>query len=91
MTSKSTNAQQPFLAIANFVVSSLSRFARFFIFNGKLKVMQLKFTSLISGFILCIGNIVSAQQNDSTLIVQLLKDDYVYRNYGYLSAPAQCN
>ena len=38
--------------------------------------MQLKFTSLISGFILCIGNIVSAQQNDSTLIVQLLKDDY---------------
>jgi ketosteroid isomerase-like protein len=38
--------------------------------------MQLKFTSLFSGFILCIGNIVSAQQNDSTLIVQLLKDDY---------------
>ena len=38
MTSKSTNAQQPFLAIANFVVSSHSRFARFFIFNGKLKV-----------------------------------------------------
>ena len=38
--------------------------------------MQLKFTCLFSGFILCICNIVSAQQNDSTLIVQLLKDDY---------------
>jgi hypothetical protein len=35
---KKANAQQPFLAIANFVVSSRSRFARIFIFNGKYKV-----------------------------------------------------
>jgi len=38
--------------------------------------MQLKFISLFLPLILCISNIVSAQQKDSTLIVQLLKDDY---------------
>ena len=38
--------------------------------------MQSKFASLFIGLILCIGNIVSAQQNDSAIVVQLLKDDY---------------
>lgn len=38
--------------------------------------MRAKSFSLFLALFLCIGNIVSAQPKDSTLIIQLLKDDY---------------
>ena len=41
-----------------------------------MKSIQLKFTTLFLVIVLTTSNMVSAQQDDSTLIVQLLKDDY---------------
>ena len=41
-----------------------------------MKSIQLKFTTLFLVFVLTTSNMVSAQQDDSTLIIQLLKDDY---------------
>ena len=48
--------------------------------------MQIKFTSLFLSIILSMCNVVFGQQNDSTIIVQLLKDDYA--TMGTLDIPA---